>query len=133
MVRVDFTDYGALNALKWVTTQTPAGPPSTLWVKLHLGDPGPDALLLPAVETRRIAFIPGAAANDGTTGEAFVQNAAALRWVTLAASESISHVSIWDDETAGNPWFKGELAGVIAVLANNDLDFAIGDGEIRLN
>lgn len=130
---MDFTDYGALNALKWLTNQTPAGPPSALWMKLHLGDPGPDATDNPAVETRRIAFIAGSATNDGTTGEAYVQNAAALRWVTMAASESISHVSFWDDETAGNPWFKGALAGVIAVLANNDLDFAIGDGEIRLN
>lgn len=128
---MDFTDYGALNTLKWVLAQSPAGPPSSLWIQMHTGDPGKDATANVADETRRIQFIAAAAANTGTTGIAEASNGSAARWVTLAASEDFSHLSIWDAETGGNPWYKGDLAAIETVLANNDFEFAVGDGVIR--
>lgn len=87
------TTYGA-NAILAGTAM-----PTTLYVQLHNDDPGVDGDANVATEDTREAITidtpaAGAAAND-----------AAAEWSSAAATEDITHVTLWDAATDGNPWW----------------------------
>ncbi len=129
---MDFTDYGAEQTLRWVLGQTAQTPPTQFFVALHIGDPGVDALANPAGETLRVEYIPDTInVTGGGTGEAFVFNNGDINWTNLAATESLSHVSIWDALTGGNPWYKGALVAPVAVVAGGNFQFLDQNGQIK--
>ena len=102
-------------------------PPAALYIQLHVGDPGGDGTDNPAVETGRelVTFaVPGV---DGVTGAAKTVTSAAVTWVTVAASETYSHISLWDDPTAGNCWYKGPMVAPVAVGAGSNFSFPAGE------
>jgi hypothetical protein len=66
----------------------------TVYVKLHTGDPGEDCT--------------GNAASD-----------ADITWTNVAATETYSHISIWDAVNAGNPLWYGALTASKAVTAGD--------------
>ena len=129
---MDFTDYGAAQTLRWVLGQTPQSPPASFFVQLHIGDPGPLATANPAAETLRVEYVPDAIDDTGgATGEADVVNTGDINWTGLAATETISHVSIWDALTGGNPWYKGPLVAPVPVVAGGNFQFLDQNGLIK--
>ena len=97
--------------------------PATLYLKAHISEPGVNGLNGAASETSRVAVTrttavyPGVASNDAEVG-----------WTNYPADETITHLTLWDDLTAGNCWFIGEeTGGGIAVLTGQDLTLDVGD------
>jgi hypothetical protein len=83
------------------------------YVKLHLGDPGEDGTANAAAETTRKAASFGASSGGTATSDAD------LTWTSYAAAETVTHISLWDNSTAGN------CLGAGALTASKTL--AIGD------
>lgn len=108
------------------------GLPEDLWVKLHLTNPGPDALDGAATMLTRMLVERGLA-DDGIS-----VSVNALEWGEYPATEDIAFVSFWDAETAGNPWLVTEIDGGpihaeesgIVVIEPGDVDIStpIHDG-----
>jgi hypothetical protein len=90
--------------------------PTGMFLKLHISDPGAAAANGPsAVVTRNTLTM--AAASGG-----------AISLTTLAAyamttSETISHFSVWDASSAGNPLFTGQLTASKLVANGDSLTF----------
>lgn len=78
-------------------------PPSGLYVKLHVGDPGSAMTANPSVVTTRREATMNAAA-----GGAMTLSAMSGSWA-MTASETITHISVWDAATGGNPLFSAVL------------------------
>src|SRR4051794_1352933 len=86
--------------------------PAGMFLKLHIGDPGAAAATAPSAVTTRNALTMAAASGG------------AISLTTLAAyamttGETISHFSVWDASSAGNPLFTGALTAS-KVVANGD-------------
>ena len=77
-------------------------PPTTIYVQLHLGDPGPDGTANVSATTTRKPAAWSAAANGQ------VSITTDITW-TAAAKESISHISHWDALTSGHCVATDEL------------------------
>jgi hypothetical protein len=91
-----------------------------VWLKLHVGDPGPNGTANPASETTRknvTAAIASGGANTSTV---------LLQWTNVPASETFTHATFWDDSAAGNFILS---AGVTAnpVTAGQTFELPIGD------
>ena len=123
---VNFTNYGALATLEWVLAQTPSTPPTQLWIKLHVSDPGPDAANGAAVNTTRVALTWTQAVNILTDGRAQAETDANVSWPTVPADETYSHISLWDAVTAGNPWYYGPMDAPVAVTTGGAFVFPAG-------
>jgi hypothetical protein len=113
-----------LNHLRGGTSWTA---PSGLYVKLHTGDPGASATANAATETTRQQATFGDAASGGA-----ISNTSQIQWTTVAASETYSHVSLWDASTGGNFIWSGALASPVAVTAGGTFTIAIGDLDLTL-
>ncbi|MBF6411019.1 phage tail fiber protein [Nocardia farcinica] len=89
--------------------------PSGLYVKLHVGDPGSTgASNASAVTTRAQATFAAAASGAiGLTG-------ASPQW-PMTATETISHVSVWDAPTSGNFLWSAQLASTKNVVNGDTL------------
>lgn len=99
--------------------------PTTLYVKLHIGDPGEDATANAAGETTRKSFTRTASSGGAAS------NAAEILWTNVSTSETISHISIWDNVSAGNPWWYGPLTASKALTAGDDARFAAGELDLQ--
>jgi hypothetical protein len=95
----DFFETSLLKALK---NESPAV--TEVWVKLHKGDPGEAGTSNAAGETTRkkATF---AAPSGGQ-----IKTSAKLEWTNVSTTETYSHVSLWDAETAGNCLWTGALS-----------------------
>lgn len=78
---------------------------TTVYVKLHVGDPGANGTANPATETTRksVSF---AAASGGS-----IASDASVSWTNIAGSEDATHFTAWDSETTGNFLFSGLITG----------------------
>jgi hypothetical protein len=76
---------------------------ATVYVKLHVGDPGANGTSNAATETTRKAAS-FAAASTGS-----IASDAAITWTNIAGSQDATHFSAWDNETAGNFLFSGTI------------------------
>lgn len=93
----DLTTYGA-NAFLDGTAL-----PSTLYLQLHSGDPTDAATANVATTSDRQSF-------TRTAGSGGVcENEAVIEWASALAVENLSHVSVWDAASGGNPWFVGAV------------------------
>ncbi len=90
------------------------------YVKLHIGDPGEAGTANAAGETTRKS-VTGAAAASGT-----FTSVNDLAWTNVSTTETISHISIWDDLTAGNCYWTGALSTAKAVVAGDTFTIATG-------
>jgi hypothetical protein len=97
------------------------------YAKLHTGDPGEAGTANPATEATRKA-ITSAAASGGV-----FTSVNALTWTSVAATETYSHLSIWDDLTAGNCLWKGPLTASKAVTAGDNFEIAAGSLTVSLD
>ena len=74
-----------------------------VYVKLHVGDPGAAGTANPATETTRKAVSFGAAAGGVLTSDADIT------WTNIAGSEDANHFTAWDNVSAGNFLFSGQI------------------------
>lgn len=89
--------------------------PGGTYVKLHIGDPGSAATANPSTVTTRLAAT-FAAASAGAialtgTNPAF----------SMTATETISHISVWDASSGGNVLWTAQLASAKSVVNGDTL------------
>jgi hypothetical protein len=89
---------------------------SATYLKLHIGDPGENGTGNPAAETTRQSVSFNVASNGSKTSTATVQ------WTLVAATETYSHWSLWDNSTAGNCLWYGALSANAAVTAGDTFE-----------
>ena len=89
---------------------------SATYLKLHVGNPGEDGTGNPATETTRKAVAFGVSSGGEKVSTATVE------WTLVAATETYSHWSMWDDETAGNCLWYGSLSASAAVTAGDTFE-----------
>lgn len=99
---------------------------AAIWVKLHLADPGAAGTTSPAANTTRKQASFGAAASRAMT------NDAAVEWTNVPNTETYSHISLWDDETAGNFVGRDDLSSTAAVTAGDTFRIPIGDLDLTV-
>jgi hypothetical protein len=77
----------------------------TVYIKLHIGDPGANGTSNPATETTRQSASFGAASAGTLTSDADIT------WTNIAGSEDATFFSAWDNASAGNFLFSGSITG----------------------
>lgn len=87
-----------------------------LFVKLHTGDPGAAGTTSPSAVTTRNALTLNAASGGSCT-------LSSLAAFSMTATETISHVSVWDNVSAGNFIFSAALTASKAVNNGDTLTF----------
>lgn len=100
--------------LDWLRNVAPPAVPS-LNVKLHTGDPGAAGTTSPSAVTARMVATMNAAAG-GSMGLASISGS----W-NMTATETISHISVWDDNAAGNFLFSAALLTPRNVVSGDTL------------
>lgn len=78
--------------------------PANVYAKLHLGDPGEAGTSNAASNTTRQEVTFGASSNG------VISLATGGAWTNVSAAETYSHVSLWDNSSAGNCLGSGALA-----------------------
>ena len=86
---------------------------STVYIALHTGSPGEDGTSNAATETSREA-VSWNAASSGS-----MSSSATWEWTNVAATETYTHWSAWDNATAGNCLWYGDLSASAAVTAGD--------------
>lgn len=78
---------------------------ASVYIKLHVGDPGANGTSNAAEETTRkeVTF---AAASGGT-----IASDSAATWTNIAGSEDATHFTAWDNVSSGNFLFSGLITG----------------------
>lgn len=93
-------------------------PPATVYLQLHVGDPGPDGTAsVSATSTRKAATWSGPVNGQLTL-------AADINW-TSTARETISHISGWDALTSGHCLWTDELEEAKNLFAGDTLDLPV--------
>lgn len=78
---------------------------ATVYVQLHVGDPGAAGTTNPATETTRKAVSFAAAASGSIASDADVT------WTNIAGSQDATFFTAWDNASAGNFLFSGSITG----------------------
>jgi len=76
---------------------------ATVYVKLHVGDPGANGTSNAATETTRKAASFSAASSGSIASDA------AITWTNIAGSQDATHFTAWDNISAGNFLFSGTI------------------------
>jgi hypothetical protein len=120
---MSFSNYAELEILDWIGGNGAPGAVTAPapYAKLHLGDPGEDGTANAASNTTRQSVSFGAAASGAIT------NDAAVTWTSVSATETYSHVSIWDASTGGNCLGSGALSSSVAVTSGDNFSIPVGD------
>ena len=110
---MSISNYAENKILDHVTGEAAWTMPTTVYVKLHTGDPGESATSNAASETTRKAASWSAASSGSIATDA------TLEWTNVAATETITHWSLWDASTSGNALWTGALSSSAAVTAGD--------------
>lgn len=100
---------------------------STVYAKLHLGDPGEAGTSNAAAHTTR------ASVSMGTASGGAIANDVAVAWTSMTAAETITHISLWDAATSGNCLWIGALTASKTVAVGDNLSLPIGDLDVTLD
>jgi len=122
-----FTTYGGNLVLNFLLNTETATRPTAWWVALHTGDPGvagtANELVVgtdPDYVRKSVTFAAAASRQALSAG--------AASWTAgTTAGYNITHVSIWDAETAGNCLLAAAKPVVVAVTTGAVTTFAIGE------
>ena len=110
---MSISNYAELKILEHTTGKTAWTIPTNVYVKLHTADAGEAGTSSAATETtRKVAA--WATASSGS-----IATSATLEWTNVAATETYSHWSLWDDVSAGNCLWAGALSSSAAVTAGD--------------
>jgi hypothetical protein len=77
----------------------------TVYIKLHIGDPGANGTSNPATETTRESASFSSASAGTLTSDADIT------WTNIAGSEDATFFTAWDNDSAGNFLFSGSITG----------------------
>lgn len=94
------------------------------WIKLHVGDPGPNGTSNAATETTRKQATWAASASGASS------NTNLLSWTSVAGAEDYTHYTGWTASSAGTFGHSGTItanpvtAGDTFQVAAGDLDIA---------
>jgi hypothetical protein len=89
---------------------------AAIYVKLHTADPGAAGTTAPSAVTTRNQLTLAAPSNGSSA-------LTTLAGYSMTSTETISHVSVWDNPTAGNFLASGALAVAKAVANGDTLTF----------
>lgn len=89
---------------------------TSVFVKLHIGDPGAAGTTNPSAVTTRNAIV-WSAASGGSMA------LSTLSGFSMTTSETISHISLWDNVSAGNFLQSAALSVSQAVINGSTLNF----------
>jgi hypothetical protein len=110
---MSISNYAENKILDHVTGEAAWTMPTTVYVKLHTGDPGEAATNNAATETTRKAASWSAAASGSIATDAI------LEWTNVSTTETYTHWSLWDASTSGNALWSGALSASAAVTAGD--------------
>jgi hypothetical protein len=110
---MSISNYAENKILDHVTGEAAWTMPTTVYVKLHTGDPGEAATSNAATETTRKAAS-WSAASSGS-----IATNATIEWTNVSTTETYTHWSLWDASTAGNALWTGALSASAAVTAGD--------------
>lgn len=121
------TGIGSYLADKWLDALGNASSFSvtTVYIKLHVGDPGAAGTSNAATETTRKSVSFGAASGG------LMSNDADITWTNISGSQDATHFTLWDDPTAGNFLGSGTItanaytAGDTYTIPTGDLDLSL--------
>ena len=77
----------------------------TVYIKLHIGDPGANGTSNAATETTRQSASFGAASAGTLTSDADIT------WTNISGSQDATFFTAWDNASAGNFLFSGSITG----------------------
>jgi hypothetical protein len=97
------------------------------YVKLHTADPGEAGTTAAAGETTRKSLTSAATSNGVFT------STNDLIWTSVSTTETYSHISLWDNSTAGNCLWTGALTAPKAVTAGDTFTIATGQLTVTLD
>jgi hypothetical protein len=83
------------------------------YLQLHTGDPGEDGTANVASENTRESVSFGSASGGSMVSSGTVE------WTNVAATETVSHWSLWDAASAGNCLWSGALASSANLVAGD--------------
>ncbi len=89
--------------------------PTAEYVKLHVGDPGAAGTANSSAVTTRVV-VTHAAASGGAIAMTGTPPS-----FSMTATETITHISVWDAASAGNFLYSGALAASKAVQSGDTL------------
>ena len=110
---MSISNYAENKILDHVTGEAAWTMPTTVYVKLHTGDPGEAATSNAATETTRKAASWSAASSGSIATDATIE------WTNVTTTETYTHWSLWDASTAGNALWTGALSASAAVTAGD--------------
>ena len=87
--------------------------PATLYVQLHIGNPGTNGTANVATVTTRKSFTRTAGAAGAS------ENVGLIEWLNYSTVETLSHVSVWSAAAAGTCWFIGDNGDVTPAIGDN--------------
>jgi len=125
---MDFGDKGRDEALNWITGNVPATQPPALFIQLHIGNPGTNGLANPAANTLRVLVT----YDPATPGIGIAVNNNTVEWDPVPADETYSHVTVWDDLTAGGVIFQGPMIAPVPVITGSRFQFQVADATLQL-
>lgn len=120
---MSISDYAELKLLE--TLKGTSFSVANVYVKLHTGDPGEAGTSNAAGNTTRTA-VTFATASAGS-----MASNADVTWTNVSTSETYSHISLWDNVSAGNCLWSGALTASKAV--NSGDTFSIPSGQLTLS
>jgi hypothetical protein len=103
---IGFSTTNVLNRILNSLRGTAWTPPTGIYARLHTGDPGAVGTANAAAGDTTRKAVTFAAASGGS----IATNGTAPQWTNGGTSETLTHVSFWDDPTAGNFLFSDDLA-----------------------
>jgi len=110
---MSISNYAENKILDHVTGEAAWTMPTTVYVKLHTGDPGETATSNAATETTRKAASWSAASSCSIATDATIE------WTNVSTTETYSHWSLWDASSGGNALWTGALSASAAVTAGD--------------
>ena len=110
---MSISNYAELKILEHTTGKTAWTIPTNVYVKLHTADAGEAGTTAAATETTRKV------AAWATAASGSIATSATLEWTNVAATETYTHWSLWDDVSAGNALWTGALSSSAAVTAGD--------------
>ena len=122
----DLSTYGGNSLLDHITGTSSMTSPTNVYVQFHTGAPGLAGTSNVAnLSTRSLAGAFSAASGGATDNDAAIT-------ATGTASETLSHISLWDAVTTGNCLWTGALTTAKAVVASDAVQIPAGDLDVTL-
>lgn len=97
---------------------------TTVYVKLHVGDPGADGTANPATETTRKA------ASFDAASSGVLASDDDITWTNIAGSQDATHFTAWDNVSAGNFLFSGTITANAYTAGDT---FTISSGSLTVS